>query len=212
MLASMPIRVILIDDDPNIHDMVRDLIGTTSDILLVGQAYRGIETRFLCQHSDPDIILMDVKMPGMSGAEATRQAMNACPGVRVLVLSSFHEYESIKEMLDSGASGYLVKGALFDDLLETIRFTHQGHTVLSKEVALKVFSPPNQGATRAFNLTSREIEVLSMLGQGLNNSEIAQQLSISVPTVRFHLKNLIEKLGVETRSEALVLASKQGLI
>jgi NarL family two-component system response regulator LiaR len=205
----MTIRVILIDDNQDIHDAVAALLRTTDDILLVGQSYSGDDALELCRVTRPDLALMDVVMPGLSGAEATRQLLAYCPSLKVLVLSSFREYEIIKAMLDAGASGYVVKDAIAEELLDTIRAAHSGSAVFSAEVAQTLLAPPK---TTDFGLTDREMAVLGLMAEGLNNGQIADRLEISVHTVRFHLKNILAKLGVDSRSAALVLAAKSNLI
>jgi NarL family two-component system response regulator LiaR len=205
----MTIRVILIDDHQDIHDAVTALLRATDDILLVGQSYHGDDALELCRVTRPDLVLMDVVMPGLGGAEATRHLLAHYPSLKVLVLSSFREYEIIKAMLDAGASGYVVKDAIAEELLDTIRAAHSGSAVFSSEVAQTLLSPPE---ATDFGLTDREIAVLGLMAEGLNNSQIADRLEISVHTVRFHLKNILAKLGVDNRSAALVLAAKANLI
>jgi NarL family two-component system response regulator LiaR len=153
---------------------------------------------------------MDVVMPGMNGAETTRMLLEKFPHLRVLALSSYSEYEHIKEMLDSGAIGYLVKDALAEDLISTIHATHAGNMVLSPKIARTILSPPTTSSD--FELTERERQVLTLMAQGLTNGQIALLLSISQPTVRFHINNILLKFKVETRSEALVAAAKSHLI
>jgi DNA-binding NarL/FixJ family response regulator len=144
--------------------------------------------------------------------DTTRALIAQNPGLRVLGLSSFREYEYIKAMLDNGAAGYLVKDALADDLLSTIRAIHQGSVVFSREVAQTLLSPPTGSTVPQYGLTDREIEVLQLIAKGLTNVEIATALAITPPTVRFHTNNILYKLRVKTRSEALVLAAKHGLV
>ncbi|MFW5748283.1 MAG: response regulator [Chloroflexota bacterium] len=212
-MAVTPIRVLLVDDHPHIHDVVTRLLEAVDDILLVGQAYNGEDALRLCPKIAPDLILMDVVLPGMSGIEATQAVLERVPSVRVLVLSSYNEYEYIRAMLASGATGYLVKDALVDDLIMTIRSTIKGNTVLSPQVARLLIDPPSiTDHPPHFGLTERELQVLELLAQGYTNAQIAITLNISQPTVRFHLNNSLAKMNVDTRSEALVLAARTGLI
>jgi len=207
------IRIILVDDNQDIHDVVKKLIEQTNDITLVGQAYDGESGVSLCQIARPDLVLMDVVMPGMNGADATAAIMAQLPATKVLVLSSFHEYEYIRTMLDSGAIGYLVKDGFAQDLVETIRSTVRGNTVFSPQAAQAILAPLQSAYTTPpdFGLTERELEVLKHMADGLPYKSIAHELRISQPTVRFHVNNLLEKLQVETRSEALVFAAKYNL-
>ena len=206
------IRVILIDDQQAVHDTVSALMKTVDDMSLVAQGYRGEEAVDLCNLCHPDLLLMDVVLPSISGIEATKLVRKRFPKLKVLALSSFREYEYIKEMLDNGATGYLVKDALVDDLINTIRATHQGITTLSPEVTQLILSPPSPDTQQDFGLTAREYEVLQLMAEGRNNGQIAKALDISIATVRFHVVNLLQKMNVETRSEALVLAAKIDLV
>jgi two-component system, NarL family, response regulator LiaR len=205
------IRVILVDDQQTMHDIVAALLGTVDDIQLVGQVYHGADALKTCAMLQPDLVLMDVVMPGLSGPEVTAALLSRHPAVKVLAISSYHEYEHIRSMLDSGAIGYLVKGALAADLIDTIRATHRGNTVLSPEVVQTVLAPPTD-TTPDFGLTDRELQVLRFMAQGMTNAQVATALVISAPTVRFHLGNILIKFSVDTRSEALVLAAKNHLL
>ncbi len=205
------IRVVLIDDDTLIHEVVGLLFRENGDFLLVGQAYRGSDAVSTIRQAEPHIVLMDVMMPGLSGQAATREVKKHYPDMVVLALSSYREYDIIREMIDGGASGYIVKDALVDDLKTTIRTLLSGQTVFSSEVARVLIDPPPINSDH-FGLTDRELQVLREIASGQNNGQVAQALSISVPTVSFHIRNILEKLNVETRSEALVLAAKSGLI
>jgi NarL family two-component system response regulator LiaR len=210
MIAEKSIRVVLVDDHLQIHRIVQVSLGATRDIKLVGQAANGQEGIALCEQYQPDIVLMDVVMPVMDGIEATRVLHIRFPAVKILVLSSFQDHESVYAMLRNGAVGYLTKGSLAEDLAETIRATFQGKMVFSSEIGAHLISPPQPAVN--FHLTDRELEVLVLLAEGLTNQQSAQKLSISQSTLKFHMSNIFEKLGVQTRSEALVLAAKNNLI
>ncbi|NDJ75960.1 MAG: response regulator transcription factor, partial [Chloroflexi bacterium] len=156
MQETPHIRVLLVDDHQHIHDIVTELLNAAEDIDLVGQVHSGHDAVALCRIVKPDLVLMDVIMPVMSGAETTRVLLEECPDLRVLVMSSFREYERIKEMLDSGALGYLVKDAIAEDLLNTIRAVYQGNMVFSPEVAETVLFRSSTEHTSDFGLTERE--------------------------------------------------------
>jgi two-component system, NarL family, response regulator LiaR len=205
------IRVVLVDDHTQMHRIVNEILGMTSDIKLVGQGANGQEGIALCEQYHPDIALMDVVMPIMDGVEATRELHELHPAIKILVLSSFQDHESVYAMLRNGAVGYLVKSSLMQDLAETIRSTVHGKMVFSSEVGAQLVSPPPQ-PTVDFHLTDRELEVLVLLAEGLSNQQTAEKLSISQSTLKFHMNNIFQKLGVQTRSEALVLAVKNNLI
>lgn len=210
MTDKNPIRVVLVDDHFQMHRIVQELVIATPDIKLVGQGANGKEGIELCEHYQPDIVLMDVVMPIMDGMEATKALQARFPKTKVLVLSSFQDHESVHTMLRNGAVGYLTKSSLTEDLVETIRSVFQDKMVFSKEVGVHL-STPSQPAVD-FHLTDRELEVLVLLAEGLTNQQSAQKLSISTSTLKFHMSNIFQKLGVQTRSEALVLAAKNNLI
>ena len=205
-----PIHVVLVDDHLQIHRIVQDILGMASDIKLVGQGANGQEGISLCAQYQPDIILMDVVMPVMDGIEATKVINERFPNIKILVLSSFQDHESVYAMLRNGAVGYLTKSTLAEDLIETIQATFQGKMVFSSEIGAQLVSSPQP--TVNFHLTDRELEVLVLLAEGLTNQQSAAKLSISQSTLKFHMNNIYQKLGVQTRSEALVLAAKNNLI
>ena len=210
MTVENPIRVVLVDDHFQIHRIVQAILGATPEIKLVGQGANGQEGIALCEQYQPDIALMDVVMPVMDGIEATKVLHERLPAIKILVLSSFQDHESVHAMLRNGAVGYLTKGSLAQDLAETIRATFQGKMVFSSEVGVHLMTPPQPAVD--FHLTDRELEVLVLLADGLTNQQTADKLSISQSTLKFHMANIYQKLGVQTRSEALVLAAKNNLI
>ncbi len=210
MTDKNPIRVVLVDDHIQMHKIVEATLRTAPDIKLVGQGANGDEGVALCKQHKPDIVLMDVVMPIMDGIEATKVLHEQFPTIKILVLSSFHDHESVYAMLRNGAVGYLTKDSLAQDLAETIRATFQGKMVFSSNVGAQLVSSPQPAVN--FHLTDRELEVLVLLAEGLTNQQSAQKLSISQSTLKFHMNNIFQKLGVQTRSEALVLAAKNNLI
>jgi NarL family two-component system response regulator LiaR len=210
MTDEIPIRVVLVDDHSQMHRIVRAILDSISDIEVVGQGANGQEGIALCEQHRPDVALMDVVMPIMDGIEATRILHERLPDVKILVLSSFQDHESVHAMLRNGAVGYLTKSSLANDLVETIRATHKGKMVFSSEIGAQILNPSQPAVD--FQLTDRELEVLVLLAEGLTNQQSAQKLSISVSTLKYHMTNIYRKLGVQTRSEALVLATKNNLI
>lgn len=207
-----PIRVVLIDDHRQIHTMVAVLLNAAADITLVGQGANGAEALTLCRELQPDLVLMDVVMPVMDGVQATRLIQKQFPQQKILVISSFQDHESVHAMLKNGAVGYITKSDLSYDLVNAIRTAHHGHIVLSPEVATKLLDhePPTQAPR--FHLTDRELEVLVLMASGRTMSEIASELVISQSTVKFHITNIQSKLGVTTRTEALIVAAKNNLV
>lgn len=212
MTQPQLIRVLLIDDHRQLHDIVAALLKNVPDITLVGQGANGNDALTLCRELVPDVVLMDVIMPGMNGIEATRLIHEQFPLIKVLVLSSYQDHESVYSMLRNGAVGYLIKDSLSQDLIHTIRTTHQGQAVFSPEVAARLINPPSAALVQRFRLTDRELEVLVLMAEGLTVNQMAQKLTISQSTVKFHTTNILDKLGVQTRSEALIFAAKHNLV
>ena len=210
MTAETPIRVVLVDDHAQMHRIVHAILGATTDIKLVGQGANGQEGIALCEQYQPDIALMDVVMPIMGGIEATKILHERFPSIKVLVLSSFQDHESVYAMLRNGAVGYLTKSSLAQDLAETIRATFQGKMVFSSEVGAQLVTPSQPIVD--FHLTDRELQVLVLMAEGLNMPEMAAKLVVSPATAKFHMENICRKLGVRTRSEALVVAAKNNLV
>lgn len=204
------IRVVLVDDHFEIHRIVQEILTSTDDIRLVGQGANGQDGIELCAQYEPDIVLMDVVMPIMDGIEATKVLHESLPTIKILVLSSHQDHESVYAMLRHGVVGYLTKSALAQDLADTIRTAYQGKLVFSSEVGEHLMKPPNP--SEDFKLTDRELEVQVLLAEGLTNQQSALRLSIIQSTLKFHMTNIYRKLGVQTRSEALVLAAKNNLI
>jgi two-component system, NarL family, response regulator LiaR len=210
MIDNKNIRVVIIDDHIQIHNIVSELLKQTPQIKLVGQGANGEDALQLCELYEPDIVLMDVVMPQMDGIQATKLLHERFPSIKVLVLSSFHDHESVHTMLSYGAVGYLTKSTLAEDLIETIQTAYQGKMVFSPGIVEQLVTPPQPAVD--FHLTDRELEVLVLLAEGLTNQQSAMKLSISQSTLKFHMANIYQKLGVQTRSEALVLAAKNNLL
>lgn len=210
-----PIRVILIDDHSKIHIALGALLHTLDDIELVAQGSDGTEAIHLCAEHEPDIVLMDVIMPGMSGAEATAQILEEFPNIKVIALSGFKDTESVQAMLNAGAIGYVLKTSSGQDIANTIRSAYAGNIILSGEVAqtlLLAQTKQSVAVSESFNLTPREREVLQLVVEGLNNTEIAEALTISLSTVRFHVTGIFKKLNVSNRVEATALAIQKNIL
>lgn len=212
MASSPRIRILLIDDHTWVHQAVTTILKIAHDMELVGQGSNGSEALRLCEELAPDLILMDVVMPYIDGIEATRLIHEKYPQVKILVLSSFHDDESVMAMLASGAIGYVTKGALSADLISTIRTSMTGASVFSADIAPMLLKGNADVPHHDFGLTARELEVLRLMAKGENNPEIAEKLVISQSTVKFHINNILEKMRVSTRSEAIVLAAKNKLV
>lgn len=209
MIPSHPIRVALADDHRTTHDLVISLLKAVDDILLVAHAGNGLETIAICDDVKPDVLLLDVVMPIMNGIEACERLMQAHPELKILVLSNFDDDESVRLMLEKGARGYIVKSDLRNQLLSTIRMTYQGSTVLSSGIVRQLVAPPQP---QDFGLTDREMAVLKLLAKGSSLDEIAETLIISRSTVKYHVTNILAKMRVESRAEAIALAAKANLL
>src|SRR6266542_134517 len=204
--ASQPIRVMLVDD----HKMVRRGLATFlkafDDLELAGEAESGKVAIQLCAEVLPDVILMDMVMPDMDGAAATRAIRQQFPQVQVIALTSFKEGDLIKKALESGAIAYLLKDVSADELVQAIRAAHAGRATLSPEAAQALVETANQPQTPGHYLTEREHEVLALMVEGLKNTQIAGRLVVSPSTVKSHVSNILSKLGVTSRTEAVTLA------
>lgn len=212
MSLSQPIRVMLVDD----HTMVRRGLATFlkvfDDLELTGEADSGENAIKLCAQVLPDVILMDLMMPGMDGASATRLIRQQFPEVQVIALTSFKEQEVVQNALQAGAIGYLLKDVSADELAQAIRAAHAGRATLSPEAAQALVNAANQPPVPGHDLTRREGEVLVLMVEGLNNTQIAGRLVVSTSTIKTHVSHILSKLGVASRSEAVALALRSGLV
>ena len=210
--SSQPIRVMLVDD----HTMVRRGLATFlkifDDLELAGEAESGEAAIRLCAEILPDVVLMDMVMPDMDGAVATRAIRRQFPHVQVLALTSFKEGDLVKNALEAGAIGYLLKDVSADELVEAIRAAYAGRATLSPEAAQALVETANQPPAPGLDLTEREREVLVLMIEGLNNTQIAGKLSVSPSTIKSHVSNILSKLGVASRTEAVTLALRSRLI
>lgn len=207
-----PIRVMLVDD----HTMVRRGLATFlkvfDDLKLVGEAENGANAIKLCAEALPDVVLMDMVMPDMDGATATALIRQKFPQVQILVLTSFKEGDLIKKALEAGAIGYLLKDVSADDLARAIRSAHAGRATLSPEAAQSLVETTNLPPAPGLDLTEREREVLALMVEGLSNTQIAAKLGVSSSTIKSHVSNILSKLGVASRTEAVSLALRNHIV
>ena len=207
---SRAIKVLVVDDHPVVRDGLRLFLTVTPGMCCAGEASNGEQAVQLCAEVEPDVVLMDVIMPGMDGVTATRLICERFPRTRVIALSSFDDRVFIQQMIQAGAVGYLLKNSSMEMLAEAVRAAHAGKSTLSPEqVRLHAAAPQ---AAPGVDLTEREQEILELMAQGLTNSAIARQLVISEATSRFHVSNILAKLGASNRTEAVRMAIKRGLI
>jgi NarL family two-component system response regulator LiaR len=178
----------------------------------VGEAGNGEEGVRLCRQIQPDVVLMDLLMPGMDGIAATRAIKEYCPQTQVIALTSFGEDERVQAVLKAGAIGYLLKNVSAQELVAAIRNAAAGQPTLSTEATRAVIRASTGPQTPGLDLTEREREVLVLMAKGLNNAQIAEQLVISASTTKFHVSNILTKLGASTRTEAVALAVRNHLV
>jgi|HigsolmetaAR202D_1030399.scaffolds.fasta_scaffold00538_7 Response regulator containing a CheY-like receiver domain and an HTH DNA-binding domain len=206
----MGIRVLIVEDQRIVREGIVALLEDEEQIEIVGEAANGREAIAMYASLRPDVVLMDLQMPEIDGPEATRQIRAADPQARVLVLTTYATDEFIFTALKAGASGYLLKDTSADQLVAAIKAVQRGETQLSPQIASRLVHGISQG--RPEPLSSREIEVLRLVADGLNNIMIAEALSITPRTVKAHVQNILAKLGANNRAEAVRLALQQGII
>jgi DNA-binding NarL/FixJ family response regulator len=209
------IRVLIADDHPLIRSGLRALLAATDDITVVGEAATGEEAAALAASLQPDMIAMDLHMPGLGGIEATRRIAAAQPLIHILILTLFEDDESVFAALRAGARGYVLKEANEVEVLRAIRTVASGDAVFSAAIAQRLiafFAAPRPAAASPFpDLTDREREILILVAQGRNNAEIAQGLALSLKTVRNYISSIFSKLQVADRAQAIVRAREAGL-
>lgn len=205
------IRVLLTDDHPIVRDGLSAVLELQPDIEVVGEAGDGPTSVERARELKPDVVLMDLQIPGFSGAEATRRILAESPQTRVLILTAYDSDEGILEAVRAGASGYLLKGALRTELVQAIRVVASGGSLLQPALVARLLDHRTPEGTHE-TLTEREHEVLVMVVEGLRNKEISDRLGIAERTVKFYTGIIFQKLGVTSRTEAAAAALKQGLV
>ena len=218
-MSPESIRVLLADDHAVVRQGTRELLDRQEGIDVVAEASDGKEAVQLAIKERPHVVVMDFAMPKLNGIEATRQIKAVAPGIAILVLTAYDSEQYIFAFLEAGAAGYLLKDVRVDELVEAIRAVHAGESMLHPAIARKVinrFGQPEQKTTMVHvgldQLTDREVEVLKLAAKGMSNREISDDLIISVRTVQTHLTNIFNKMGVGSRTAAVVHALRRGLI
>ena len=215
MTTERPIRVLIADDHTVVRDGLAAVLARRPDITVVGEASNGIEAVEKARQLRPDVILMDLRMPEMDGAEAMRRIREQDPDVRFLVLTTFDNDEYIFEAIQAGAKGYLLKDASREDLFRAVVAVYRGESLIQPAVASRVldrFVELSRRTAPAETLSEREVEVLRLMARGSANKEIAGELYISESTVKTHIANIFQKLDVNDRTEAVTKALQKGII
>jgi NarL family two-component system response regulator LiaR len=206
------IRVMIVDDHTVVRSGIRYSLLAYDDLELIGEAGSGKEALELCSQLKPDVILMDMMMPGMDGVATTRALRQRYPQTQVIALTSFQEGTLVQEALQAGAISYLLKDVQMDQLAEAIRSAHGGRSILAPEATQALAAVAAQPSPPGDDLTPREREVLALIVEGKSNLEIGRELGISLSTARFHVSTIIDKLGAANRTQAATLAVKFGLV
>ena len=213
---SEPVQILIADDHTLFRDGLRALFRSLPDTAVIGEAATGAEAIARAEKLQPDVILMDIQMPGINGIDATRQIIQTSPHIGVIVVTMFEDDDSVFAAMRAGARGYVLKGADQDEMLRTIRAVARGEALFGPVIAARLQSffadSKRQAAAAAFpQLTEREREVLALIAQGVNNAAISRELTISIKTVRNHVSNIFSKLQVVDRAQAIIRAREAGL-
>lgn len=213
MTTANPIRVLIVDDHAMLRRGLKFFLKGFDDLELVGEVSCAKEAISLCAEIQPDVVLMDMVMPDMNGAEATRILRDAHPDLQVIALTSFQEQDLVEQALQAGAIGYLLKNVSAEELAAAIREAHAGRSILAPEATEALINATRQRSGQVdYGLTDREQQVLALLVEGLSNAEIAERLVVSVATAKFHVRGILTKLGVDSRMEAVAVAHQHNLV
>ncbi len=211
-MGDEPVRVMIVDDHAVVRSGLAAFIMAYDDLEFVGEAAGGAEAVAKCRQFEPHVILMDLVMPEVDGAEATRLIRDACPDVQVIALTSYKEEELVQAALKAGAISYLLKNVTAAELAQAIRAAHAGRPTLAPEAAQVLINAATRTDADDTGLTERELEVLRLMVDGLTNPEIAKKLFVSRSTVKFHVSNILMKLGASSRTEAVSMAIHNRLV
>jgi len=206
------IRILVADDHPMLREGLVAVLGTQPDFEVVGEASDGSETVRLAETLQPDVILLDLEMPGVDGVAALEELQEAGSTSRAIVFTAYDTDRRILGALRAGARGYLLKGASRQEIFDAIRTVHAGGSLLEPGVTTRLLDHVREDRVQREPLTPRELEVLRLISEGLHNSEIAERLFVTERTVKFHVSSILAKLGADNRTEAVALATRRGLI
>ncbi|TVR21016.1 MAG: DNA-binding response regulator [Anaerolineaceae bacterium] len=206
------IRVLIVDDHAVVRSGLSDFVLAFDDLELVGEANGGRSAVDLCGRLKPDVVLMDMVMPDMDGAAATQAIRQQNSDIQIIALTSFREDGLVHAALEAGAIGYLLKNVTAEELAAAIRSAHHGRPTLAPEATMALIRAATKPPALGYDLTQREREVLALMCAGHNNHSMAEQLGISASTVKYHVSNIITKLGANNRTEAATLAVQHGLV
>ena len=216
--GTEPVRVLVVDDQELFRRGLIMLLSGDTDIEVVGEASDGITATELAVKTAPDVILLDVRMPRRTGVEACRGIKEAVPSAKIIMLTVSDEEADLYESVKNGASGYLLKDSSIEEVAQAIRVVNEGQSLISPSMAVKLIdefkqmSKPEREQGPALRLTERELEVLRLVAKGLNNREVAKELFISENTVKNHVRNILEKLQLHSRMEAVMYAMREKLL
>ena len=208
----MTIRVLIVDDEPLIRAGLRAIIDAEDDLEVVGEAGDGAEVPALVSRHRPDIVLMDVRLPSIDGIQATRRLASSGTQVKVLVITTFENDDYVYEALRAGASGFLLKRARPQEVIEAIRVVARGESLLFPEALRRLVAARKRSLPLEAKLTEREAQVLRLMAAGLSNTEMAQRLTLGVETVKTHVGNVLMKLGARDRTQAVIAAYESGFV
>lgn len=211
MSYAKSIKLMLVDDHPMIRHGIKTMLLTFDDIMVIGEAGNGSDALALCEEIQPDVMLMDVVMPGMDGLETTRAILGRYPQIKIIVLTTFPEKNLVQRALEAGAVGYLLKDSPIDTLAGAVRSAYAGQSILAPEAAQALIQAKSSPPELGHDLSPRELETLALVVEGLSNDEIADRLVISPNTVRKHVSACMSKLGATNRAQAAALAMKHHL-
>mgnify|MGYP000568315233 CR=1 FL=1 len=212
MQQQHPVRVIIVDDHAMVRSGIRAFLRTYEDMQLVAAVDNGQEAVELCRVEKPDVVLMDIRTPGMDGIETTRRLLEVSPQTKVIALASMVDPQSMSQVLRAGAFGFLNKDVSAEELVNAIRDAYSGHAPLGREATDVMVQLVRQQSGPASNLTERELEVLALVVDGLSNAQIAEKLVVSLATAKFHVGSILSKLGAANRAEAVTIAWQKQLV